>query len=158
MIRVLITGMSGTGKSAVVGELANRGYRAVDADDPAHGISEPRSDGEWGWRLEKVEALLDDDRSDDFLFFAGCSDEQVGLYPRFDRVVLLSASKEVIVERLRTRDTNSYGKDPGELENVLTYIDTIEPALRKRAGLEISTVAPLTSVVDQILAFAQPQR
>jgi dephospho-CoA kinase len=30
MKRVLITGMSGTGKSAVVEELAARGYRALD--------------------------------------------------------------------------------------------------------------------------------
>ncbi len=31
--RVLVTGMSGTGKSNVVRELVARGYRAVDTDD-----------------------------------------------------------------------------------------------------------------------------
>ena len=31
--RVLITGMSGTGKSSVVAELSARGYKAVDADE-----------------------------------------------------------------------------------------------------------------------------
>ena len=30
--RVLVTGMSGTGKSTVLGELARRGWHAVDAD------------------------------------------------------------------------------------------------------------------------------
>ena len=30
--RILLTGMSGTGKSKVIGELAARGYKAVDAD------------------------------------------------------------------------------------------------------------------------------
>jgi predicted ATPase len=30
--RVLITGMSGTGKSTVIKALATRGYKAVDAD------------------------------------------------------------------------------------------------------------------------------
>jgi hypothetical protein len=40
-VNVLITGMSGTGKSAVVGELRRGGYKAYDADD--HGFSEPRS-------------------------------------------------------------------------------------------------------------------
>lgn len=34
MKRVLITGMSGTGKSAVIRELAARGFRAVDIDTP----------------------------------------------------------------------------------------------------------------------------
>ena len=32
MARVLITGMSGAGKSTVLGELAARGYRTVDTD------------------------------------------------------------------------------------------------------------------------------
>ena len=32
MIRVLVTGMSGTGKTTVLGQLAERGYRAVDTD------------------------------------------------------------------------------------------------------------------------------
>ena len=33
MKRVLLTGMSGTGKSTVINELAARGYKAVDIDD-----------------------------------------------------------------------------------------------------------------------------
>lgn len=32
MKRILLTGMSGTGKSTVIRELAARGYKAVDAD------------------------------------------------------------------------------------------------------------------------------
>jgi predicted ATPase len=32
--KVLITGMSGTGKSTVLAELAQRGFRAVDPDEP----------------------------------------------------------------------------------------------------------------------------
>jgi len=38
MKRVLLTGMSGVGKSTVIGELAARGYWAVDTDDD--GLSE----------------------------------------------------------------------------------------------------------------------
>ena len=34
MKRVLITGMSGTGKSVVIQELIGRGYRAYDLDTP----------------------------------------------------------------------------------------------------------------------------
>ena len=34
MSMILVTGMSGTGKSAALAELGRRGYRVVDTDDP----------------------------------------------------------------------------------------------------------------------------
>ena len=45
--RVLLTGMSGAGKSSVVRELVARGYKAVDTDD---GWCEPLPDGRQQWR------------------------------------------------------------------------------------------------------------
>jgi serine kinase of HPr protein (carbohydrate metabolism regulator) len=41
-VRVLLTGMSGVGKSSLVRELRRRGHLAYDADDD--GFSEPRAD------------------------------------------------------------------------------------------------------------------
>src|SRR3954453_14904341 len=55
-MRVLITGMSGAGKSALVNELRRRGLRAFDADED--GFSEPRADGRGGGRADGVAALL----------------------------------------------------------------------------------------------------
>jgi dephospho-CoA kinase len=34
MSRVLLTGMSGTGKSSVIAELKRRGFAAIDMDEP----------------------------------------------------------------------------------------------------------------------------
>ena len=34
MTRILITGISGTGKSSALAELARLGYRTVDTDEP----------------------------------------------------------------------------------------------------------------------------
>ncbi len=68
MSRVMVTGMSGTGKSSALAELGRRGYRVVDTDDP--GWREYREDaepsdelhrGEWLWVEEKIAALLDSD-------------------------------------------------------------------------------------------------
>jgi dephospho-CoA kinase len=65
MSRVLVTGMSGTGKSSALAELARRGYRVVDTDDP--GWREYREDaessdelhhGEWLWVEERMTGLL----------------------------------------------------------------------------------------------------
>jgi serine kinase of HPr protein (carbohydrate metabolism regulator) len=55
MTRVLITGMSGTGKSTPLDELATRGHRTVDTD---YGDYYELVDGESLWRADRIEALL----------------------------------------------------------------------------------------------------
>src|SRR6478752_6681127 len=49
--RILVTGMSGTGKSTALAELALRGFRVVETDEP--GWKELR-DGEWVWREDRI--------------------------------------------------------------------------------------------------------
>jgi shikimate kinase len=117
MKRVLLTGMSGTGKSTVINELGARGYKAVDTD--YHGLSElvaaPEEDltglgpgKDWVWREDRIQVLLSTDDAD-VLFVSGCSPNQGKFYPQFDHIVLLTAPAAVIVERLANRTTNPYG-------------------------------------------------
>lgn len=145
-MRVLLTGMSGTGKSALVQELRRRGHAAYDADDD--GFSEPRENGRWGWRLDAVSELLAtaDDR---LLFFAGCSEEQIEL--PFDYRVLLTAPTIVLIGRLRTRTSNSYGRDPQERAQVLADLAEVEPLLRRSADLVLTTTARVGEIADLLL-------
>ena len=139
------------GKSALTGELRRRGYRAYDADDD--GFSEPRGDGRWGWRADRVAELLAD-RVDGPAFFAGCSEEQAEL--PFDYRVLLSAPRAVLVERLRTRTTNAYGREGPELAQVLGDLAEIEPRLRRSADLVVATTIPPAAVADLLLRRLGP--
>jgi chloramphenicol 3-O-phosphotransferase len=66
--RVLLTGMSGTGKSSVVRALAARGYKAVDTDD---GWSQLLPDGRQQWREHAIADLLATEDAP-VLFVAGC--------------------------------------------------------------------------------------
>ena len=147
MKRILLTGMSGTGKSSVVGELVARGYKAVDTDD---GWCEPLPDGRQQWREDDVQELLRTEDTD-VLFVAGCEENQVRFHAQFDRIVLLSAPVEVLVDRLTTRTTNPYGKSPEERRRFLDDVRTVEPLLRRVADHEVSTTAPLADVVATIL-------
>jgi dephospho-CoA kinase len=145
--RVLLTGMSGTGKSSVVRGLTARGYKAVDTDD---GWCEPLPDGRQQWREDAVERLLDTDDAE-VLFVAGCEENQVRFHRRFDHILLLSAPLETLLERLATRTDNPYGKAPEERQRFLADVETVEPLLRQVATAEIRTTAPLDEVVATIL-------
>jgi dephospho-CoA kinase len=148
--RVLLTGMSGTGKSSVIHALSARGFKAVDADE---GWCEPLPDGRQRWREDAIGQLLDTEDAD-VLFVAGCEENQVRFHPRFDLIILLSAPVEVLAERLSSRATNSFGRAPGELERVLDDLQAVEPLLRKVATHEIRTTKPLGEVVGEVLYLA----
>lgn len=147
MRRVLLTGMSGTGKSTLVRELVARGYRAVDTDD---GWCEVLPDGRQRWREDAVEALLDTEDAA-VLFVAGCEENQVRFHPRFDVIVLLTAPLETLVERLDNRSNNPFGKAPAERARFLADVETVEPLLRRVADHVIDTSAPLPHVVAEVL-------
>ncbi len=166
MKRILLTGISGTGKSTLIAELAARGYKAVDADgdeysqwedwptdsDVAGTPVEPNRD--WVWREDRIQELLSTEDAD-LLFVSGCAANMRQFLPLFDAVVLLSAPADTIAERLRTRTTNAYGKRPDEVARVLGQVETVEPLLRRAAGHEIDTSAPLEAVVAAVLRLAQ---
>lgn len=140
MRRLLVTGMSGTGKSSVLEELARRGYRTVDTDREEWSVwgADERGDAGWLWREDPMAALLAEDPGAG-LIVAGCHSNQGRFYDRFDRVVLLSAPAEVLLSRLRTRTNNPYGKTAAEQAEVLGYLETVEPLLRAGADLELDS-------------------
>ena len=151
MKRVLVTGMSGTGKSTVIAALADRGYKALDTD---YGWCTTAHDGEWLWHEEAVDQLLTTEDAN-VLFFAGCASNQGKFRSRFDHVVLLSAPLDVMIERLRTRVNNPFGKTPEELDRIIDDLAQVEPLLRASSTIEINTARSLTKVVDELVRLAE---
>jgi len=161
MRRVLVTGMSGTGKSTALAELGRRGFRVVDTDSPAWSEWRPASDGddvgEWLWREDRIGELLAAHHRRT-LFVSGCMSNQGKFYDRFDAIVLLSAPADVILERVEQRTTNDYGKAPGEPERILFHLRTVEPLLRASCTHEIDASRPLEDVVSALIAIGQEER
>jgi dephospho-CoA kinase len=142
---VLVTGMSGTGKSSALAELARRGHRVVDTDDPGWIVE---SGAEPLWDVDKIGALLDQHRAG-WLFIAGCVANQGVMYDRFDAVVLLSAPVDVILERVTDR-ANPFGSTPADRAKIASDLAAHEPLLRVGADHEIVTTAPIADVVADL--------
>jgi hypothetical protein len=160
MSKILVTGMSGTGKSSALAELGRRGYRVVDTDDP--GWREYREDaessdevrrGEWLWVEERITGLLDSDGGRS-LFVQGCVRNQSKFYGRFNAVVLLSATADVILDRVARRTTNNYGKTAVERAMILDDLARVEPLLRACCTHELDASRPLDYVVADLIAIA----
>ena len=159
MKRILVTGMSGTGKSTVLAELARRGHRVIDTDRDGWAEEVALADGsgwEQRWREDPMSTLLAQD-GEGPLFVSGCASNQGKFYDRFDAVVLLTAARNVLIERLETRTTNPFGKDPAERDRILADLATVEPRIRRSATTVISTEGPLHEIVDAVEALARRQ-
>lgn len=153
MRRVLLTGMSAVGKSTIAERLSELGYKAVDTDEGGYSVVDERGDQHWD--VDRIRRLLTTEDAD-VLFVVGSDDAQVHFYEDFDHLVL-SAPRDVIVERLATRINNPFGKTSDELAKILADLETYEPMIRRAATHEIDTSKSLDDVIDEILSLiSQP--
>jgi len=148
---VLLTGMSGVGKSTVLAVLRDRGIETVDTD-AGNWIEDV--DGEPLWRIPLVTELLDRQR-DRPLVVQGTVANQGELYHRCDAVILLTAPQALIFERLQTRTSNEYGKTSIERAKIAQEIRDVEPLLRAGATHVIDASAPLAEVVAAVEHIAR---
>jgi dephospho-CoA kinase len=146
---VLVTGMSGTGTTSVLDELAARGYRTIDTD--YGGWQVPAADGsELVFDARRMDALIADP-GDRPVFLAGCVSNQ-GEFG-FDAVVLLSAPEAVILKRVTERTNNPYGSTPEDRAEISRNLREIEPLLRAACDLELDATRPIAELADEIEAL-----
>jgi broad-specificity NMP kinase len=156
--RILITGMSGTGKSTVVAELAARGHHAIDLDTDTWSEwvqvdgnpTGANSGHDWLWNETKLAMLLAEGISQT-LFVSGCASNMGKFVRCFDDVVLLSAPIGVMLDRVRLRTNNPYGKQDVEIAQIKENVRRFEPRLRLIASQEIDTSLPIRDVLEKFL-------
>jgi hypothetical protein len=60
-----------------------------------------------------------------------------------------------MMERIRTRDTNPYGKSARERRQILDDLETVEPLLRTTSTVELDTCRPLSEVADDLVTLGE---
>ncbi|MCM5557511.1 AAA family ATPase [Pleomorphomonas sp. JP5] len=163
----LIEGVSGTGKTSVATELAQRGYHVVHGDrelayrgDPETGeplddasLDPENADVAFGhahhlWRVDMVKSLVAD-KSQPMTFFCGGSRNFRRFIDLFDEVFVLDVDADTLKARLASRPEDEFGGKPEERDLILRLRATRED-LPPDATI-IDATAPLGSVVDDIL-------
>jgi hypothetical protein len=169
---VWVTGNSGVGKSTVCELLQDRGVLAIDADWDGYSCWVDRASGQvivdppypvppgwlerFGWRISraKVEALALEKR-DTTMFLFGAVENEEEVWDLFDFVVCLVADNETLRDRLDSRTTNAFGKNPEELAAVLEANDEMESAYRRSGATIVDGRLNPLQVADAVLAAAR---
>lgn len=141
MARVLVTGMSGAGKSTVLAALAARGFLTVDTDYDGWEISDAV------WDEARMSALL---ASHPTMVVCGTAENQGRFYDRFEHVVYLHVPLPVLLERLQARTNNPYGKTAQQQADVARYVAEVEPLIRGGATLELDGRLPVDVLADRV--------
>jgi hypothetical protein len=174
MTLLYVTGLAATGKSAVLGELRARGYRAygVDEDEYADWINQETGEPEsmpaladldfkiwyqthyWVLSVPRIAELSRQaDEFDGPAFLCGTADGDGRVWHLFSKVIALVADLATLERRIAVRD-NLFGKEPEQFADIVRWHDGFERTYRGFGAEIVDATRPLDQVVDHILAIA----
>ncbi len=164
---IYVTGVSGTGKSAVSRVLKNRGYEVYSIDEVSNlccWIN--RNDGKrvdyeavlneefidthaWVCDIEKMKQILQNRQGIIVLGIAENQNEYISL---FNKVILLQCRPEIFIKRIESRVDNDFGKDKEVQRHLLATYKSFENDLLTRNAVVINTEVSIDDVADQIIS------
>ncbi len=167
---IYITGPSCAGKSTLQRRLATVGYEAYDADESicawhnnttGEKVNYPHNmrhrDHDWQddntFLIDEhiVKKLYTTSRTKTVFILGNATNEIEIAKKYFDKVLCLEIDEETMAERLLSRTTNRYGKDPDQMAVVRKWFKPTMDRYRLHGAIMIDATQPLEDVVNQVL-------
>lgn len=168
---ILITGVSGSGKSEVSRQLKALGYETHDMDsvenlcvmvDKVTGLPTPYDNSNdiekmekmrWLYKTDELQKLIANQKNE-VAFYCGIPSNWEEVAPLFTKIILLTASGQIIRQRLISRVDNGYGKSVEVQDHILDGKEETEKDLREKGAVVIDANQSLEDVAKEVIQKA----
>ncbi len=165
---ILVTGVAGSGKSAVSKKLNDLGYKSYDIEeieglfkmvnkntgevdeDHENNDLEKVKNRDWICDVEKFQEIIKNEQSS-IAFYCGTASNLDDLILLFDKIILLKSSPDVIRQRLSSRKSDYFGGTKEVQDWVLSWKDWWEDIVRKKGAIIIDADGDLEEVARRII-------
>jgi len=169
-MKILITGVAGTGKSTISKALNERGIISIDFSDIPDFCYwrdkttkekveySPVSDIKWLdsheriCDIKKLKEVLSQHK--DLVITGVVSGNQTEYFNLFDKVLLLRCSPETLIHRMQTRET-LWGKTEAERNHTIRWQKVFDFKCLSNNVISINTEGTLDAVMDKIITQVQ---
>jgi broad-specificity NMP kinase len=165
---ILVTGVSGAGKTSLSKKLRDRGYVAHDLDD-INGLFcmidkntkqpfinydndnlQKVKEMDWVCGVDKLKSIIANE-IDKVVFYCGNASNLDEIIPLFDAVVLLKANSEVTRQRLSSRVSNDFGRTKEVQDWLINGKELWENEVEKVGAIVIDANQSLDAVTSNVI-------
>jgi len=166
---ILITGISGTGKSAICDELNRLGYKAFNIEEIKGLFSminkktckpfknfdndniESVKQADWICNKRKLQHLMKKNSEEKLVFYCGTASNLNDLLQLFDKIFLLQTNQKILRERLSNRTSNNFGRTAEIQKLVFSWKKLWEDHMKKKGAIIINANHSLQEIAINIL-------
>nr|WP_275426554.1 AAA family ATPase [Vagococcus silagei] len=151
MVKVLLTGMSGVGKSTVLKQISKSYSNSIDLDYDGW-IHMDNLSNDRKMDTSRIISYIQEYNDKD-IFFSGTTINQKEIYPYLDFIITLTAPIEIMRERILSRENNSFGKSNHDWEKIKNDKRDFEQLIIKSSDFVISTEQTVNNIVVEIYSL-----
>jgi len=169
MQKILITGVSGTGKTTACKVLKKMGYEAVDIEnikgmfkmvhkdtnnifkDYNNANPDHLKNAEWICNVSRLKKKLNS-QNENIAFYSGIASNMDDILPLFDKFIVLYLTSKALNDRLKNREgTNDIGNNQEGRNVVLGWKDWWEEDMKEKGAIIIDANKTPKNIAKEIL-------